>query len=1530
MTRDQNLLFGVFAVQLNKVSAKQLMDVAAAWATDASRDIPSRLVELKILSEADRILLQRIVDEAVAAHGGDGQKTLASFGGEEQIHQVYRGSIVLTADGQVSIPPTARSIETASFAPRSDDVTTVKGVFETPGRYTNSIEHARGGMGRVLLVHDDFLGREIALKELLPHLGTTEATTRDAGEATSLSPEHPSPVRFSAHILARFLQEARITGQLEHPSIVPVYELGHRKDGSLYYTMKLVRGRSLSKAIKDCPGLGERLRLLPHFIDICQAIAYAHSRQILHRDIKPANVMVGEFGETVVLDWGLAKKCDREDVHAEEIEKTLHAMNLGEDIAAAQTAYGQILGTPAYMAPEQARGELDQVDERSDVYGLGVVLYEILTGTIPFHSKSTRELLGKVIAGEKISAVVAAKDAPPELIAIAEKAMAKEKERRYSTVRALAAEVERFQSGALVQAHRYSLLGYTRFVWKRFKPLIATGVAAFIVLVALAAAFTIRLASERDRAELARTEAVAAKESEATERIRAEAAKEQESEALRKAQETIDKLEWATYLEKVRLAQGHVERGETAQARMRLLEAPEVYRNWEWGYLYAKMDTSLITIHNPVGSYGRTFWSPDEKCIVIRTLDEGKGDGGPVLTIDRVWNVNSGQELFVSRPSFGVDNIVKFSSDGIRAITITHDKKAAIWDTHSNVVLYKLGKQSTHVTKASFVADGKSIVTLSDEDAEDTWGVVRVWDAASGNELFALGHHFKVAVASPDGSRIVALSWDASSGTWNGGKVWDATSGMELFALIGHPFNVLFSPDNTRILTFSFNERDNGFLGVKAWDATSGAELFTLGDDVDRIPEIQFSSDGTRIIALSYDSEQREYGEAKVWDASSGKELFTLGGHSCGVYTAQFSPDGTRIATLSWALESGTPCGAPIVWDTASGSEVFTLNGHVDDVSSVTFSPDSTRIVSECWVDEMARIWDAKSGALLFTLTDCLPRPGMNFNATGTRLVGTSTDGSVKVWDAETGEELLSLNGHSSAVSGAILNRDGTLVVTDSVDNTVKVWDANSNTYASTLRSHSGGVSSALYSPNGARIVTVSDDSTARVWIAESGANLSTLRGHSDSLLDAEFSPDGSCIVTASADNTAKVWDTESGAELLTLHSHSDHVVGSSFSPDGTRILTASEDNTSKVWDAASGAQLFTLSGHSDRVLKAVYSPDGKRIVTVSGDRSVKMWDASTGAELSTLGLHYRSVLGAAYSTDGTRIVTWSEDNTAMVWDPERRKKVCNLYGHADTVTHAAFNPDSTRIVTVSLDNSVKIWDTESGIELFSPSGHSDRVVDATFSPDGTRILTSSLDDTARIWNANSGAELLALRGHSGDVVGASFSPNGTRILTASGDGTAKVWEAAPWSDANWYDELQRKRFIHFALRTAPEISMVSFAPSSDAYIDGVKMLEATALSWRAAISSEKSDRVLGTAGQGLFLKRHEGLVDLGVEASESGDLVRSINRVPVDSLAEGATLLENFVNLVKHSPDGFHELRLDVVNRYRHKNYVLTFGTPL
>ncbi|HNT87179.1 MAG TPA: serine/threonine-protein kinase, partial [Candidatus Hydrogenedentes bacterium] len=340
--RDRNLLFAVLAVQLKGVTPQRVIEAASAWMVDPSRPLSARLTEMGALRDEDVGLLDRLVDEAVRACQGNVVEALESIQGGDILRASLAG-----APGAAPKDMTRPMAGTARFELEGPQLAAVE---EIPGRYSQISEQGRGGMGRVLLLHDECLGRDIALKELLiPH------------DVDYTGPP-PSPMRETTAMLARFLREARVTGQLEHPSIVPVYELGRRRNGSLYYTMKLVRGKTLAHAIRDAGSLEARLRLLPHLMDLCQALAYSHTRSVVHRDIKPANIMIGEFGETVLLDWGLAKVVGQADVHADEMKESLRILRLGTPEETPQTIHGEAVGTPHYMSPEQADGRIEDLD----------------------------------------------------------------------------------------------------------------------------------------------------------------------------------------------------------------------------------------------------------------------------------------------------------------------------------------------------------------------------------------------------------------------------------------------------------------------------------------------------------------------------------------------------------------------------------------------------------------------------------------------------------------------------------------------------------------------------------------------------------------------------------------------------------------------------------------------------------------------------------------------------------------------------------------------------------------------------------------------------------------------------------------------------------------------------------------------------------------------------------------------------------------------------------------------------------------
>ena len=371
---DRNLLFGILALQMDFISREALVAAMHAWVLAKDKPLGEILVEQKAMSRANFDLLAPLVDAHVKQHGDDPRQSLAAVSSlgsvEEELKQLGDQSVNATL-AFVSTARPERSL--------GDQATTVGGRTSAGGRFRILRPHAEGGLGVVSVARDEEVRREVALKEIkAQHAHNPESR-------------------------ARFLLEAEITGGLEHPGIVPVYGLGQYADGRPYYAMRFIRGDSLKEAVDryhdpnaDKSSTGERgvelRKLLGRFLDVCNAIAYAHSRGVLHRDLKPGNIMLGKYGETLVVDWGLAKAVDRPEVQSAASEMQLKPVS-GSGVAATQM--GATLGTPQYMSPEQAEGRLDLLGPASDVYSLGATLYYVLTGLRADRSREYHRRLDK-------------------------------------------------------------------------------------------------------------------------------------------------------------------------------------------------------------------------------------------------------------------------------------------------------------------------------------------------------------------------------------------------------------------------------------------------------------------------------------------------------------------------------------------------------------------------------------------------------------------------------------------------------------------------------------------------------------------------------------------------------------------------------------------------------------------------------------------------------------------------------------------------------------------------------------------------------------------------------------------------------------------------------------------------------------------------------------------------------------------------------------------------------------------------------
>jgi WD40 repeat protein/serine/threonine protein kinase len=1010
-------------------------------------------------------------------------------------------------------------------------------------------EVGRGAFGSVWQAHDSKLDRKVAIKV-------------------------PRPGQFTQSSREQFLREARAAAQLNHPNIVSIYEVGLDVD-RIYIVSDFVEGVSLADLL-SADRLSPR-QAIGLCVKVALALEHAHENGVIHRDLKPANIMLGENNEPFVMDFGLAKR------DAGEITMTLD---------------GKLLGTPAYMPPEQARGEGHHVDRRADVYSMGVILYELLTGELPFRG-TTRMLLHQVMHEEAPSPRKLNNSIPRDLETITLKCLEKEPDKRYEACAALAEDLQAWLDHKPIKARPTTWMERS-WRWCKRKPAVAA-LSAGILLVLFAAtgistSFAINAEKQRGLAEARGDDAVRAQKNADEQRKHAESEKKN-AETQRQIAEN--------------------EKG-ASQRQAYTSDMLSVQRDWEIGNLVHM--SQLLARHqdNPFKGFEWDYWAHN----ILHNI----------YTLDHA-NVSD----------------ASFSPDGKQVVSVS---------AHTG---YFGGEGS--------IVDGIWVTSAAD-------GTIKIWDAQTRKETLTFngnGIQGRARVSiSPDGERIVSTSHDGSI------KVWDAQTGKETAILTGHSSRVncvAFSPDGKRIVSGS---RDGT---IKIWDAKTHQETATLKCHSADVTSVSISPDGKRIVSGGKDDFGSVSPTAQIWDAQTGKNTLTLTDPS-GVGNPSFSPGGKRIVSERK------------IWDAETGQETLTFKG---SIYSPSFSPDGKHIIG----------------------------------ASGVR-VGAKMNGTLKILNAETGEEMLTLKGHADYVNSASFSPDGKRIVSTSVDGSIKIWDSQTGPKTLTFTSHPN-LYCVVFSPDGRRIVSGSRDGTIKMWDSETGEEMLTLNGHSRTAERVAFSPDGKRIVSTS-DTTLKIWDAETGEETLTFEGD---VVSVSFSPDGKHIVSAGSDNTFKSWDAQTGKETLTLQGHSDGVCIASWQGPSGFQGQLNWRNQIKVWDIQTGRETRTLQVPSGNVMSVSISPDGKRIVSGISDGTAQIWDAQTGFETHTLTGHSDSVFSVAFSPDGRRIVSGSYDGTIRIWDPETGQEtltLTGPLGES--MISVSFSPEGRRIVSGSNDGRIKIWDA--------------------------------------------------------------------------------------------------------------------------------------------------------------------------------------------------
>ncbi len=451
--------------------------------------------------------------------------------------------------------------------------------------------------------------------------------------------------------------------------------------------------------------------------------------------------------------------------------------------------------------------------------------------------------------------------------------------------------------------------------------------------------------------------------------------------------------------------------------------------------------------------------------------------------------------------------------------------------------------------------------------------------------------------------------------------------------------------------------------------------------------------------------------------------------------------------------------------------------GHQGWVISVSYSPDGQTLASGSFNGSI-KVWDIETGAEITTLTGHQGWiSGVSYSPDGKTLASSSRDGSIKLWDVEMGVEITTLTGNQGSIRSLRYTPDGKTLASGGKDGSLKVWDVETGAEITTFTGHQEWVNSISYSPDEKTLASGGDDKTIKVWDAETGVVITTLTGHQGSVYSISYSPDGKTLASGSQDGSIKVWDIETGAEIATLTGHQGAVRGVSYSPDGKTLASGSDDETLKLWDVDMGQEITTLTGHQGRVHNISYSPDGKTLASVSDDETLKLWDVDMGQEITTLTGHQGWVSSVSYSPDGKTLASGSSDGTIKLWSLEMEEEITTLTTDQGWVYSVSYSPDGKTLASGREDGSIKVWDVETGAEITTLTGHQEWVSGVSYSPDGKILASSSNEKRIKLWDVEMEEEIATLTGHQESIYSISYSPDGKTLASGSSDGTIKVWD---------------------------------------------------------------------------------------------------------------------------------------------------------
>jgi WD40 repeat protein/tRNA A-37 threonylcarbamoyl transferase component Bud32 len=1088
-----------------------------------------------------------------------------------------------------------QSGEAAKRAQRLSDADNIAGLTidklpDLPG-YSVEAVLGRGGMGVVYRARNLKLNRAAAIKMILA--GTYQDSTARM----------------------RFLMEAEAVAQLDHPNIIQVHEFGTHDDLP-YFALEYVGGGTLTDKLeregKLAPTAAAEL-----VAKLAEGIAAAHARGIVHRDLKPANILLTESGEPKVADFGLAR------IGASEL-----------------TGTGAVMGTPSYMSPEQAAGRTREVGTASDVYGLGAILYELLTGRPPFRSDSVMGTIQQVMTRQPDRPRSIGAAIPRDLETICLKCLEKEPKKRYPTADALAADLRAFLEGRSIAARPVGSLG-ALWRWRKRNPVLAGALAAAAIALVLGSilstGFGLWAMDRAEAARMAKTYADQAADDARTEKTAANAAREVAEEQKRVAQASEQAAEAARkealdtlYATRINLAHREWLHGLSYSARDFLAQAPQDRRGWEYYFL-------------------RGLFSPERHILRpggLPAFIAGSADGSLIASSSqendlRLWDAVSGLEL-ARMPFKGPPQLLQFALHGHNLVCAAKQDIHLV-DAGTRRVVWTCEGLRSPVVALNWSADERRITAVTQD------GSVRRIDAATGQagppssfqlkldrltiQLLGIGLHPAISL---NGRYLAALYDDDDSV-----RVWDLSNGKLVFNAQDHERFIGqfdFSPDGKLLAT----PGGEGTIVIR--EVPSGRIVHRLRGHKSWVWGASFSPDGRFLASGSKDT------TARLWDATTGETIQVYHGHQSEVWGVAFvgqallsrSPDASMriwdasdpVLYAAHALESARKKGLPLPGHSDETDGMVLLH-HGTRASDVVFSPDGRRIATSAYQDNSAPFHVIVRDLVSHQETCRIATPAASertlaFSQDGKYLAvllhgnpGKESTPDLRVYDSATGilawhvagppskDARLGVQPGSGQFEALYPVGKTTSLVRYEVDtgrqtHEVKLASAVLRAFhldGNRLCGHSGSADS-----NNHSLMEFDPESGAVLRSWSTGRPNLTAMAASGRLLATAFTQGGPAQID--------LWEAETGRRLHTLEGAIGVVLGLAFSPDGRRLLSCGSDFTARVWDVDSGRELLTLSNHGDVVFRSAWSRDGSRIATSCQDALVRVWSATGSGTL--------------------------------------------------------------------------------------------------------------------------------------------------------------------------------------------------------------------------------------------------------------------------------------------------------------------------